>query len=228
MFFIFFNNSSAQKKYYELFAIKYPPCKEKILLLVEPDTIKIFKDSLIGNYYINLTIKIINNSDSILLLKKPELDGCWTGPSMMEDGLYDFPKGISKSIFDEEDSVVKYQGYMASKTIDGGFKKYKEKVEQELSELEKGIAKYGSISLAENEKIKDVSLKPNEGYSFKKNLYLHTYYESNLSLAEDYYELEKNKIYSLIVYYSNEEYSFAKKDNLEYCAISNTVTLIVE
>jgi hypothetical protein len=92
MLFIFFNNSNAQKKYYELFAIKYPPCEKKFQLLVEPDTIKILKNSLIGNYSINLKIKIINTSDSLLLLKKPEFDGCSIGPNIMENGLHDFPK----------------------------------------------------------------------------------------------------------------------------------------
>jgi hypothetical protein len=117
---------------------------------------------------------------------------------------------------------------MASKSINGDFEKYKKKVEQEFKELETEIAKYDSISLVENGKFKDVSLKPNEGYSFEKDLYLHTYFETSLSFAEDYYELERNKVYSLIVYYSNEEYSFAEKDNLEYCAFSNPVTLIIE
>lgn len=226
--FILLGNIYAQKRY-ELLSIKYPPCDKNIKITAKPDTIVIPEDRLEGNYYIKLSIELKNISDSLLVLKKPGWSINTAGPCIIENGQYDIPCGISVNIFDKYDSSVAYNTSLAERAINiDNIEDYKDQLKKELAELDNKIAKDDSLYEIRRNSLNDVTLNKNDEYSFIIELPIHLIDISALSIVESYFDLEKNKVYSLIVYYSNEEYSFTEKDNLEYCAFSNTVTLIVE
>lgn len=223
---IILSNTCLGQQRFKIFTIKYPPCSQELQLIVKPDSLIIFKDSLVNNYCINLNIQVVNASDSSINLNG--LGSFGFGPDTIVTGLYSLGKGISYQIFDAQDSTIIMESYLAEKAVDDELENYRYGIEKELKYLDSLIAKNDS-NLVNNEKhASEILLKPKEKYSFNSPIYLHTVFESKLSISEDYYNFEKNSIYNLIVYYSNEQFFLVEKSKLKYCAFSNPITLIIK